>query len=159
MPTDLQDGEILKDYPGYDGRYAITNYGRVWSYPKPIVMPNGGVRKHSGKWLKYYSNIDNYSIVCLCLNKKSKNHRISRMVAELFCENDDPEHKTQVNHKHESGDKSNDHYLNLEWCTQSHNILHRNNVLGYKHSNETKKKIANSHLGKKYNVKSTRTWL
>lgn len=40
---DLQKGEILKDIKGMEGRYAITNQGRVWSYLK--------FGKKTGRWL------------------------------------------------------------------------------------------------------------
>lgn len=47
---------------------------------------------------------------------------VHRMVAKAFCHNPDPETHTQVNHI--DGDKSNNHYTNLEWVTQSQNMKH-----------------------------------
>ena len=35
---------LIKDIPGYEWIYAITEEGRVFSYPKPKI--------HNGKWIK-----------------------------------------------------------------------------------------------------------
>lgn len=47
---------------------------------------------------------------------------VHRMVAKAFCHNADPKNNVQVNHI--DGDKANNHYTNLEWVTQSDNMLH-----------------------------------
>ena len=52
----------------------------------------------------------------------TKNLYVHRLVASLFCHNPNPEEYTQVNHK--DGDKSNNHYSNLEWVSPSSNIKH-----------------------------------
>ena len=31
----------MKDIKGYEGLYAITRDGRIWSYPKPCSSTNG----------------------------------------------------------------------------------------------------------------------
>ncbi|MDX1370966.1 MAG: HNH endonuclease signature motif containing protein [Nitrososphaeraceae archaeon] len=49
-----------------------------------------------------------------------------RLVAEYFLPNWD--NSLQVNHK--DGNKTNNHYSNLEMVTQSENMLHLSNVLG-----------------------------
>ena len=36
---------MMKDIVGYEGRYAVTEDGRIWSYPKPCSS-------RKGKWLK-----------------------------------------------------------------------------------------------------------
>lgn len=51
---------------------------------------------------------------------KGKRVELHRLLAEAFIPNDDPEHKTQVNHKDE--DKLNNSLSNLEWVTPSENI-------------------------------------
>ena len=40
---ELQENEIIKDIKGYEGLYAITSFGRVWSYSSHTMkkMENG----------------------------------------------------------------------------------------------------------------------
>lgn len=45
--------------------------------------------------------------------------RVHRLVAEYYVENPKPREYDIVNHK--DGDKSNNHYTNLEWCNASIN--------------------------------------
>lgn len=47
---------------------------------------------------------------------------VHRIVADAWCENDDPENKTDVNHI--DGNKLNNKPENLEWCTRKHNMIH-----------------------------------
>ena len=56
------------------------------------------------------------------MNGKPHTCRINRLVARAFIYNDDPEHKTQVNHI--SGDKKDNTIPNLEWVTPQRNIQH-----------------------------------
>jgi hypothetical protein len=50
----LENGEEIRDVKGYEGLYAVTNYGWVWSYPKD---GSGG---HGGKWLNPGRNKKGY---------------------------------------------------------------------------------------------------
>lgn len=49
-----------------------------------------------------------------------------RLVAFAYLDNDDPDNKDQVNHI--DGDKQNNHYTNLEWCTAKENSQHAVNM-------------------------------
>lgn len=95
----------------YTGLYQISNMGRVRSMNY----------NHTGKekLLKINKFVDkNYYYVTLRKNKKSKVHRVHRLVAHMFLERKDGQ--TQVNHKDEDG--SNNHVDNLEWCTTEYNL-------------------------------------
>lgn len=116
--------EVWVDIQGYEGLYAISNYGRVKSYPRLVRCGKTGHRMMGGNLLtpgKQPSTYGNYHYVTLCNSEScKKNHLIHRLVAEAFIPN--PENKPQVNHK--DGDPSNNHVSNLEWATNSENGLH-----------------------------------
>jgi hypothetical protein len=103
--------EVVRDIPGFEGRYLIGNSGKVVSikyygkcdYPKDITPRKTGkgyLRVHLG----------------------SKDFYIHRLVAYVFVQNPDPNNLREVNHK--DFDKSNNHADNLEWCNHSANMKH-----------------------------------
>ena len=100
--------EIWKDITGYNGIYQISNYGRVKSFYKD----------KKGIILKTHPTNLGYIKISL----KNKNLLIHRLVAIAFVKNVNPKIKTEVNHI--DGDKSNNHFTNLEWCTRSENTKH-----------------------------------
>lgn len=108
--------ESAKDIAGYEGKYAITTDGRVYSHSR--VDDTGRLRK--GRWLK--SNVDGYGYlqVSLFSGGVGKKHKVHRLVAEAFISN--PQLCSQVNHI--SGIKTNNDVSNLEWVTAQQNILH-----------------------------------
>ena len=107
----LEEGELIKDIEGFEGLYAITSHGRVWSYPKPM--------KRGGKWLSVRR--DGFYPQVVLVKDGVKNPRmVHRLVAEHFIPN--PHNKPQVNHK--DGDKTNNRMDNLEWVTPSENGQH-----------------------------------
>lgn len=63
-----------------------------------------------------------YMVVRVCHNNKAMNAHVHYMVADCWLENDDPEHKIEVNHK--DGDKTNPNLENVEWSTKSQNQRH-----------------------------------
>ena len=95
----------------YRGLYQVSNIGRVKS------LGNGKTRKE--KILKAKKTKECYLRVGLCKEGKQKWFYVHRLVAHMFIENDDPEHKTDVNHKDEN--KENNCVDNLEWCTTQYN--------------------------------------
>jgi len=101
--------EIWKDVDGYIWRYMVSNLwniksSRLW---KEVVLKN---------------TVDNYwyHIVTLCLNWIQKTGKIHRIVAKAFIPNAD--NKPQINHI--NGIKTDNRVENLEWCTESENVLH-----------------------------------
>ena len=92
-----------RDIVGYEGEYAITRDGKVWSHKRKKFLKPGSVR--------------GYHRVNLGKDGKRKCYYIHRLVAEAFIPN--PNNLSQVNHKDE--DKSNNCVDNLEWCDATYN--------------------------------------
>ena len=94
----------MKDIKDYEGLYAITSCGRVWSYlSKMFMKPN---KKQNG-----------YLEVTLTRNGKKKSFLIHRLVAETYIPN--PEQLPQVGHKDETRDKN--YIRNLCWTSAKDN--------------------------------------
>lgn len=98
----------MKDIKGYEGLYAITEEGKVWSY-------------RTKRYLKPSDNGLGYLKVGLTKNGRLKNARIHRLVLETFNPVEGMD-KLQVNHIDE--DKHNNCLSNLEWATPSENVRH-----------------------------------
>jgi hypothetical protein len=86
-----------------DQRYRISSEGDVFDnklnvYPKKCISNCGYIR----------------------VSIHGKMTALHRLVAKMFISN--PDNKPNVNHKDKN--KINNHVNNLEWCTQSENILH-----------------------------------
>ncbi len=94
----------MKDIVGYEGIYAITSCGRVWSYRR-------------NKFLSSYSTKNGYQLVSLCTEGKEHQCYVHRLVGQAYIEN--PDNLPQINHKDEV---TNHNWVNnLEWCTQQYN--------------------------------------
>lgn len=101
-------GEQWKKVTGYEN-YLVSNYGRVYS-------------KYRNKLINPYQKKNNYFYVRLTDNKKTKDMRLHRLIAETFVEN--PDNKPYIHHK--DVNKSNNHADNLMWVTmQEHFKIHK----------------------------------
>jgi len=100
--------EQFKDIKGYEDRYQVTSWGRVFNvdkqkFIKPYIHDKG------------YLRVDLYEE-----NGKKKHHKVHRLVAKAFIPN--PDHKPQVNHI--DGNNQNNSITNLEWVTNNENQKH-----------------------------------
>jgi len=114
--------EIWKDIAGYEGKYQVSNLGRVRSLPRThdiIREKNGSFVYHrKGKMLAPRIDRYGYQHVNLYDNEQHmKRHPVHRLVAKAFIPN--PEHLPTVNHKDEN--KQNNRADNLEWMSISEN--------------------------------------
>lgn len=91
------------------------------------VLPNGDiVNTKTGRVLKPQDNGKGYKKVTLTINRKQIQRYVHRLVAESYCSKPKVKIALQVNHK--DGDKSNNHYTNLEWVTNSENQKHAHRI-------------------------------
>lgn len=95
----------MKDIQGFEGLYAITSCGKVWSY-------------RSKKFLKSNINRHGYEYVVLSVGSKRKTFTIHKLVAEAYIPN--PKGLQQINHKDEN--KQHNYINNLEWCDANYNM-------------------------------------
>ena len=120
----------MKDILGYEGLYAVTKKGEVFSYT-------------SNRFLNLSINSEGYVTVGLCKDGERKTKKVHRLVGEAFLLN--PEEKPIINHL--DGTKTNNNICNLEWATAVENIRHSFDILGRK-TNGVKGKEHYKHIGK-----------
>ena len=99
------NNEIWKPIPDYEGLYEVSNFGNV---------------RNNRKQLKFYQINSGYLALKLVKDGLRISPLVHRLVALVFCEKQS--HQTEVNHI--DGNKQNNHYTNLEWCTSSENKQH-----------------------------------
>ena len=102
--------EEWRDIKGYEGKYMVSNLGRV----KSLNYSNTGKEGI----LNARDNGKGYLRVILWKDGKDKKYRINRLVAQAFIPN--PDNLPEVNHKDE--DKTNNRVENLEWCSRQYNV-------------------------------------
>lgn len=109
------NNEIWKDMVGFEGRYQVSDKGRIRS-----IITNHGKSCKYIKATHIRSETCKYIYVNLSIKYKTYNEAVHRAVAKAFIPN--PENKPMVNHK--NGIKTDNHLSNLEWCTCSENHKH-----------------------------------
>lgn len=97
--------------PGYEGRYAITRQGRVFS------VPRSGTR---GGWLKQSPNSQGYLRVNLTNPNGSQSTKNVHVLVLLTYDGPKPEGMQAC---HNNGDKTDNRLENLRWDTPSSNNL------------------------------------
>lgn len=95
--------EEWKKINGPEGSYYISNYGRLKG-PRCVRAPQ----------------YDRAGYIITVIQKQ--NYKIHRLVGLAFVENTNPDLYNQINHL--DGDKTNNHYTNLEWTDSHNNHLH-----------------------------------
>ena len=101
--------EVWKTIPGYEGRYEVSNWGRVLS-------------KRTNLFIK--PNLMDHGYVCVHLYSGGKHTRtvktIHQLVAQAFIAN--PFNCGEVNHKNFL--RRDNRVENLEWVTRKQNVAH-----------------------------------
>lgn len=114
--------EIWKDVIGYEGRYMVSNLGRIKSLKRIVKRSHNRLLPVKERILIPSVCTGDYREVKL----ENKKHRVHRLVAKAFIVN--KSNKPFINHK--NGITSDNKASNLEWCTQSENMRHAVDVLG-----------------------------
>ncbi len=126
----------MKDIPEFEGLYAITKDGSIWSYPKVWKRRNGTTSKHDGKWMSLWLHNAGYLGVDL-RDKRGVKRKflVHRLVALTYI---GIPKRLEVNHK--NGNKKDNSASNLEWVTSSQNSQHaeQNGWLPHKRGAEHK---------------------
>lgn len=112
--------ELWKDIAGFEGYYQISTLGNVRSLDRMIKNGENSTYLLRGEMKSLILKDTGYLHVGLYKDKKRKSKTIHRLVAEAFIPN--PNHLKVVNHI--DGNKLNNVYTNLEWCTHSDNLQH-----------------------------------
>ncbi len=107
--------EIWRDIEGYEGKYQVSNLGRV----RGLKNRRGNLRATP---LVMKPSLDRYGYFKMCLrfNGENKCVTVHRLVAQTFIPN--PDNKPCVNHI--NGIKTDCCVRNLEWVTHSENTQH-----------------------------------
>lgn len=114
--------EVWKDIVGFEGRYQVSNLGRVksLSFMQRYLLRNGkeAFRRTRERIRKLKSINSGYTTVALWLDDVETTALVHRLVAEAFVEGSGE----TVNHK--DGNKQNNEASNLEWASYTDNHLH-----------------------------------
>lgn len=104
-----------REIPGYE-RYKVSENGQITGVSGKLMALG-----HDGKKRKRPK-------ITMWINGKGVTRSVHRLVALAFVPN--PNNLPQVNHK--DGDTNNNHYSNLEWCTNFENAKHayKNKLMG-----------------------------
>lgn len=116
----MNEKEIWKSITGYEGKYEVSNLGRVKSLSRIIKQKNGRQRRSKERIL-VPARMGNYHGVVLCNDNGMKKHYIHRLVCTAFM-GEPTGDRNVTNHK--DGDKFNNNASNLEWVTYSENLNH-----------------------------------
>lgn len=108
-----QEKEQWRDVVGYEGRYQVSNLGRV------MTLGTGTTHKQK-RLLNFTTSHGRYYIVTLTKDGISKSYSVHRLVALSFIPNNEPS-KDQIDHI--DGDSFNNAADNLRWCTAKENNL------------------------------------
>lgn len=116
--------EVWKPVVGFEGRYEVSNMGRVRSLDRIVTQKSKKnsvlKRVYRGRILRYIirGKIKRYG-VCLYKDNIPTLKLVSRLVAEAFIPN--PENKPEVDHI--DTNPFNDRVDNLKWVTHQENCM------------------------------------
>lgn len=113
--------EIWKDIPGYEGKYQVSNMGRVKSLSRIIQGRNqfGSFEWRSPELYLCPGRADKYGHLSVVLNNPRKSRLVHQLVTLAFV-GEPPEGMCVL---HSNGNASDNRLSNLRYDTQSENVL------------------------------------
>ena len=111
--------EEWRQVKGYEGYYEVSNLGRVKRTGNKVKRGNH-ILTVPIRIMKPLDNGKGYLRVKLTMKNKSRRVMLHRIIADAFIPN--PESKPNINHINH--DRKDNRIENLEWCTQSENVIH-----------------------------------
>ena len=159
--------EIWKDVVGYEGRYEVSNLGRVRSLERIVQHSVYGQMPVSEKVLKAYDNNRGYLQVALYTDGKKKKHCVHNLVSETFLG-----HRRGIGFEmvidHKDRNPLNNNLNNLRIVTPRENVSYKRgsskytgvsyNVRSKKYDTVIKVKGKTVHLGSHKDEKVCAQW-
>lgn len=123
---DSLPNEEWKPIPSYEGLYAASNLGRIWSVGRYVEGARGGKQLRRGRIISGAINRHGtgYYQIVLSKENRQKTREVHRLIAITWVPN--PKRLRYVNHI--DGNSLNNVPSNLEWCTQRHNVRNGRHV-------------------------------
>jgi hypothetical protein len=116
------EGERWRYVPGFEGLYAVSDHGRIWSCPREVfytrdggytAVRGGHLMKPGGKRKKYLS------VNLMSEQGETAQIRVNRLVAMVFLP---APRKDRIIVMHKDDNSKNNHYKNLKWGTTKENM-------------------------------------
>lgn len=114
----MEEIEVWRDIPGYEGYYQASSFGRIKSLERIVLRRIYGIQPVFERILKQGLSRGRYTVV-LCKDKERKSIPVHKLVAITFLGHTQCGYKLVVNHI--DGDGLNNELSNLEVVTQRQN--------------------------------------
>ena len=119
--------EVWKDIAGYEGKYQVSNLGRVLSLPRPKTSRNAHGEftfTTKSKILRTFTQRGGYQRVSLGKGKNKKAFMVHRLVGMAFV----PGYREGLFINHKDENPHNNRADNLEWVTAAENNIYGNHI-------------------------------
>lgn len=113
--------EIWKPIVGYEGRYEVSNLGRVRSLDRVVTRSDGVKRRYRGRLMKLGSERGGYLRVMLAKDTKDKCHKVHKLVARAFIGPRPVDQQIM----HLDGNQAHNCKVNLRYGTAKENAAHK----------------------------------